>query len=70
MKSFLTLAGARRYRRSVGGQIIRIACDPVEIYVVTPSWRATVIYDLGDDGRVSGSIRLPELSARATGAGE
>jgi ribulose-5-phosphate 4-epimerase/fuculose-1-phosphate aldolase len=65
MKSFTTLAGARRYRREIGGSIIRILADPDDIFVVTPSLLNTRIMSVADDGHCDGSIKLIDLSTGA-----
>jgi hypothetical protein len=64
LKTFTTLAGARRYRRTVGGQIVRILCDPDDIFVVTPLFHHTRIMSVADDGTCDGSISLIDLTCK------
>jgi hypothetical protein len=64
VKGFLTLQGARRHRREIGGCIIRILADPDEIFVVAPSFLQTKIMSVDEDGRCDGVISLSELTMR------
>ena len=64
LKTFTTLAGARRYRREIGGSIIRILADPDHGFVVTPSFLNTVIMSVDEDGKCDGSITLMDLTTR------
>lgn len=64
IKSFTTLAGARRYRREIGGAIIRILNDPDDTFIVVPSFAGTRILSVADDGSCDGSITLMDLTTR------
>jgi hypothetical protein len=59
--TYNTLAGARKKRREIGGQIIRVLCDPDEVFVVAPSYLCTRIFMVGDDGASHGSIWLTDM---------